>query len=57
LALHNPERCVWASNWPHPGRNPPPDNVDILDLLLDWVPGEAPRKRILVENPAQLYGF
>ena len=57
LALHNPERCVWASNWPHPGRNPPPDNVDILDLLLDWVPGEATRQRILVDNPAQLYGF
>ena len=57
LAAHNPERCVWASNWPHPGRNPPPDNVDILDLLLDWVPGEATRERILVENPAQLYGF
>ena len=48
---------VWATNWPHPGRNPPPDNVDILDLLLDWVPDEATRKRILVDNPARLYGF
>ena len=57
LALHNPERCVWASNWPHPGRNPPPGNVDILDLLLDWVPAEATRQRILLDNPAQLYGF
>ncbi len=57
LAKHNPERCLWATNWPHPGRNPPPDNVDILDLLPDWVPDEATRKRILVDNPARLYGF
>ena len=57
LAKSHPERCVWATNWPHPGRNPPPSNVDILDLLLDWVPDEATRKRILVDNPARLYGF
>jgi D-galactarolactone isomerase len=57
LAKHNPERCLWATNWPHPGRNPAPDNVDILDLLADWVPDEVTRKRILVDNPARLYGF
>jgi D-galactarolactone isomerase len=57
LARHNPERCVWASNWPHPGRNPPPDDAAILDLLLDWVPDAAIRDRILVDNPARLYGF
>ena len=39
------------------GRNPPPDNVDILNLLPDWVPDESTRKRILVDNPARLYGF
>ena len=57
LARHNPERCLWATNWPHPGRNPPPDNVDILNLLADWVPDETTRRRILVDNPARLYGF
>ncbi len=57
LAKHNPERCVWASNWPHPGRNPQPRNRDIFNLLLDWVPDEVTRKRILVDNPARLYGF
>jgi D-galactarolactone isomerase len=57
LARRNPERCVWATNWPHPGRNPPPENGDILDLLQDWVPDEATRHRILVDNPARLYGF
>ena len=28
-----------------------------LDLLADWVPDEATRNRILVDNPAALYGF
>jgi D-galactarolactone isomerase len=54
-----PDRILWASNWPQV--NPPggirPDNVRMLDLLLDWAPDEATRKKILVDNPARLYGF
>ena len=30
---------------------------DLLDQLADWSPDEALRKKILVDNPAQLYGF
>ncbi len=52
-----PERMLWASNWPHPGRDPQPDDALMLDLLLDWVDDEATRARILVDNPAELYGF
>jgi D-galactarolactone isomerase len=54
-----PERCVWATNWPHPSvpRAQCPDDADLLDLLLDWAPDEAVRKKILVDNPATLYGF
>jgi predicted TIM-barrel fold metal-dependent hydrolase len=29
----------------------------MTDMLLDWVPDEAVRKRILVDNAAALYGF
>jgi len=57
LAAHAPERCLWASNWPHPGQANPPSNAMLLDLLRDWVPDEATRNRILVDNPALLYGF
>ena len=57
LAAAHPGRCVWATNWPHPNINPPPSNAAMLDLLLDWVPDEAARRRILVDNPARLYGF
>lgn len=57
LAKSHPERCVWASNWPHPGFLPQPSSANMLDLLLDWAPDAAARTRILVENPARLYGF
>ncbi|HUI16169.1 MAG TPA: amidohydrolase family protein [Alphaproteobacteria bacterium] len=52
-----PERMLWASNWPHPGMKILPDEAVLLDLLLDWAPDEATRRRILVDNPAELYGF
>jgi D-galactarolactone isomerase len=54
-----PERMMWASNWPHPtARKPaPPNDEDLFDLLLDWAPDENARKKILVDNPAELYGF
>lgn len=51
------ERMLWASNWPHPGQKNPPNEADLMDLLLDWVDDEATRTRILVDNPAELYGF
>ena len=57
LAKAAPERMLWASNWPHPGQKSRPDEADLLDLLLDWVDDEAVRNRILVDNPAELYGF
>ena len=57
LVAAHAERCVWASNWPHPNIEPPPPNPAMLDLLLDWAPDEATRRRILVDNPARLYGF
>jgi D-galactarolactone isomerase len=54
-----PERMLWASNWPHPTapKDNMPDDVNLLDILLDWAPDEAVRRRILVDNPAELYGF
>ena len=59
LVKHAPERMLWASNWPHPSaRKPaPPDDGDLLDLLLEWAPDDTTRKKILVDNPAELYSF
>lgn len=57
FAAAAPERCVWGSDWPHPTERVKPDDAVLLDLLLDWVPDERARHRVLVENPAALYGF
>ncbi len=54
-----PERLVWGSDWPHPTEKPghKPDDSRLFDLLAEWVGNEAAFKRILVDNPEQLYGF
>ncbi len=58
LAEHAPERMVWGSDWPHPTeRDTKPDDALLFDLLHEWVPHEPMRQRILVDNPARLYGF
>lgn len=57
LVRHSPERMLWASNWPHPGRDPKPDDAALLDLLREWSPGAEICQRILVDNPAELYRF
>jgi predicted TIM-barrel fold metal-dependent hydrolase/DNA-binding FadR family transcriptional regulator len=58
LVAANPGRCLFATDWPHPAIAwPMPNDGDLLDLLADWVPDAATRRRILCDNPAELYGF
>jgi predicted TIM-barrel fold metal-dependent hydrolase len=53
-----PERLVWASDWPHPSQGDNhPDDAILFDLLTQWIPDEATRNRILVQNPEAFYGF
>ena len=53
-----PDRVVWGSNWPHPvWHGPMPNDGDLLDRLCEWVADPAGLERILVSNPARLYGF
>jgi D-galactarolactone isomerase len=52
-----PERMVWASDWPHPTEKDKLDDAVLFGLLAEWAPDEAMRTRILVQNPATLYGF
>jgi predicted TIM-barrel fold metal-dependent hydrolase len=52
-----PDRLVWGSDWPHPTTNNKPDDALLFDLLSEWAPDPTQRHRILVENPAKLYGF
>ncbi|MCP3381277.1 amidohydrolase family protein [Bradyrhizobium sp. CCGUVB4N] len=53
-----PERMVWGSDWPHPSeKEHKPNDAQLFDLFHDWVGGDAVFKRILVDNPVELYGF
>jgi predicted TIM-barrel fold metal-dependent hydrolase len=66
----NADRIVWGTDWPHPNSVTPPDKkptdltplyqIDdgrLLNQLAVWAPDAAVRKKILVDNPAKLYGF
>ena len=70
LIAANPDRIVWGTDWPHPdsatvpGRKPADlaplfqiDDGRMLNLLSAWAPDAGLRRKILVENPARLYGF
>lgn len=57
LARDYTERCLWASNWPHPTQALRPDESQLLQLLDEWAPTRQARTKILCENPATLYGF
>lgn len=53
-----PDRVVWGTDWPHPSpHGAVPNDGDLADMLGAWVPDEAQRTRVLVDNPARLYGF
>jgi predicted TIM-barrel fold metal-dependent hydrolase len=70
LCNANPERIVWGSDWPHTPRHDlhkggseeelPFQNIDtrgLLDLVPRWLEDDALVERVLVTNPARLYGF
>jgi predicted TIM-barrel fold metal-dependent hydrolase len=70
LIAANAERIVWGTDWPHPdsarvpGRTPqdiapalPIDDGRVMNLLPTWTADADTRRKILVENPARLYGF
>src|SRR5258705_14020318 len=70
LIAANSDRIVWGTDWPHPdsvtspGKQPSDvtplfqiDDGRLLNQLAVWAPDAPIRKKILVDNPAQLYGF
>ena len=70
LIAANADRVVWGTDWPHPNSTTPEghrvtevtplfqiDDGRLLNQLAVWAPDAGVRKKILVENPARLYGF
>ena len=53
-----PDRVLWGTDWPHPNiEGEMPNDGDLMDILALYAPDEGTRERILVANPARLYGF
>ena len=55
-----PDRIIWGTDWPHSNNFAPghtPNDGDLMDLLAEFAPDDRARTKILVENPAALYGF
>lgn len=58
LLAANPSRLLWGSDWPHVRhKGVMPNDGVLLEQLGDWGCDAALRQQILVDNPAQLYGF
>ncbi len=61
IAAHAPERILWGTNWPHnlarARGEPLPDDARLAATALGWLPDAAARRRALVGNPQELYGF
>ena len=54
----NPDRVVWGTDWPHPKHEGAmPNDGEMCNRLLEWIPDAAIRNRVLAANPAKLYGF
>ena len=58
LVKANPEQIIWGTDWPHPRlEKDMPEDGHLLDLFNAWTADAGLRKKILVDNPARLYGF
>jgi len=58
LTALNPDNLVWGTDWPHPKFDGPmPDDTDMLDQFMDWVPNAQLRHKVMVENPERFYQF
>lgn len=54
---NNPDRIVWGSDWPFLSHLDAVTYPQLMALLETWVPDTANRRKILVDNPARLFGF
>jgi 2-pyrone-4,6-dicarboxylate lactonase len=52
------DRVLWGNDWPHPNHaGPMPDDAQLAMLTRAIAPTAEALQRLLVDNPARLYGF
>jgi len=52
-----PDRCLWGTDWPHPNVKTMPNDADLVDIIPKMIPDPDLQQKVLVDNPARLYGF
>ena len=52
-----PDRVIWGTDWPHPNVKTMPNDGDLVDLIPLFAPEPELQQKILVDNPARLFGF
>ncbi len=58
LIAANPDRVVWGSDWPHPvSVKATPNEGRLLDQLARYAGDQDTLRKIVVDNPAHLFGF
>jgi len=58
LLAANPDRLLWGSDWPYVGMGDrAPDAGQLLEVFLRWSADAAVARRVLVDNPGQLFDF
>lgn len=53
----SPDRVLWGTDFPHPNSTHEADEADLVDLLPKIAPDPVLLKKLLVDNPAKLYGY
>jgi len=51
------DRLIWGSDYPHLSFADKVGTIELFNLLHRWAPDDATKQKILVENPARLFGF
>ena len=60
LIARAPDRVIWGSDWPHAYVYEAGQQIndgDLISFMLDFAPDETARRKVLVDNPARLFGF
>jgi predicted TIM-barrel fold metal-dependent hydrolase len=52
-----PDKVLWGTDFPHPNLKIEVDEADLVDLVPAYATTADAQRRLLVDNPARLYGF
>ena len=52
-----PDRVLWGTDFPHPNLKHEADEADLVDLIPQFAATAEAQRKLLVDNPARLYGF